>query len=313
MKVGIFTGPQKIGWHELRDAWLHADRHGYDSAWTWDHLIALHGDLEDPHYEGWTLVAALAALTSHVQMGHLVTANTLRHPALLAKMATTVDHVANGRLVVGIGTGYYAEEHDRYGIPLPDKVTRAAMLRESIQVLKGMWAPGRLTFAGEHYHITDAPAEPKPVTGNIPLLLGGAGERMLRLTAQEADIWNLPDGQYGIDVERLRTKVETLERYCDEIGRDPAEIEKSMSLTVFVDPDAAALGRRYDAFHAYRGWDEATTRRHVVLGSPDQVIEELKAFEAVGLDHFMIHLVPGSNFEDLAIFSDLCLKHVQAG
>ena len=313
MKVGIFTGPQKIGWHELRDAWLHADRHGYDSAWTWDHLIALHGDLDDPHYEGWTLVAALAALTSHVQMGHLVTANTLRHPALLAKMAATVDHVANGRLVVGIGTGYYAEEHDRYGIPLPDKVTRAAMLRESIQVLKGMWAPGRLTFAGEHYHITDAPAEPKPVTGNIPLLLGGAGERMLRLTAQEADIWNLPDGQYGIDVERLRTKVETLERYCDEIGRDPAEIEKSMSLTVFVDPDAAALGRRYDAFHAYRGWDEATTRRHVVLGSPDQVIEELKAFEAVGLDHFMIHLVPGSNFEDLAIFSDLCLKHVQAG
>ena len=240
-----------------------------------------------------------------------MTANTLRHPALLAKMAATVDHVSNGRLVVGIGTGYYAEEHDRYGIPLPDKVTRAAMLRESIQVLKGMWAPGRLTFAGEHYRITDAPAEPKPVTGKIPLLLGGAGERMLRLTAQEADLWNLPDGQYGIDLERLRTKVELLERYCDEIGRDPAEIEKSMSLTVFVDPDADALKRRYDAFHAYRGWDDATTRRHVVLGSPDEVIAELKAFEAVGLDHFMIHLVPGSNFEDLAIFSDTCLPHLR--
>ena len=311
MKNGIFTGPQKIGWHELRDAWLHADRHRYDSAWTWDHLIALHGDLDDPHYEGWTLVAALAALTSHVQVGHLVTANTLRHPALLAKMAATVDHVSNGRLVVGIGTGYYAEEHDRYGIPLPDKVTRAAMLRESIQVLKGMWAPGRLTFAGEHYRITDAPAEPKPVNGKIPLLLGGAGERMLRLTAQAADLWNLPDGQYGIDVERLRTKVETLERYCDEIGRDPAEIEKSMSLAVFVDPDAAALKRRYDAFQAYRGWDEATTRRHVVLGSPDQVIEELKAFAAAGLDHFMIQLVPGSNYEDLAIFSETCLPHLR--
>lgn len=311
MKVGIFTGPQGIGWHELRDAWLHADRHRYDSAWTWDHLIALHGGLDDPHYEGWTLVAALAALTSHVQVGHLVTANTLRHPALLGKMAATVDHVSNGRLIVGIGTGYYAEEHNRYGIPLPDKVTRAAMLRESIQVLKGMWAPGRLTFAGEHYRITDAPAEPKPVTGKIPLLLGGAGERMLRLTAAEADIWNLPDGQYGIDVERLRTKVDLLERYCDEIGRDPAEIEKSMSLTVFVDADAAALKRRYDAFHAFRGWDEPTTRRHVVLGSPDQVIEELKAFEEVGLDHFMIHLVPGSNYEDLAIFSDTCLLHLR--
>ena len=266
MKVGIFTGPQKIGWHELRDAWLHADRHRYDSAWTWDHLIALHGDLDDPHYEGWTLVAALAALTSHVQIGHLVTANTLRHPALLGKMAATVDHVSSGRLAVGIGTGYYAEEHDRFGIPLPDKVTRAAMLRESIQVLKGMWAPGRANFQGEHYRITDAPAEPKPVNGSIPLLLGGAGERMLRLTAREADIWNLPDGQYGIDVERLRTKVETLERYCDEIGRDPAGIEKTMSLAVFVDPDAAALKRRYDAFQAYRGWDDATARRAGVTG-----------------------------------------------
>ena len=311
MKVGIFTGPQKIGWHELRDAWLHADRHRYDSAWTWDHLIALHGDLDDPHYEGWTLVAALAALTSHVQIGHLVTANTLRHPALLGKMAATVDHVSSGRLAVGIGTGYYAEEHDRFGIPLPDKVTRAAMLRESIQVLKGMWAPGRANFQGEHYRITDAPAEPKPVNGSIPLLLGGAGERMLRLTAREADIWNLPDGQYGIDVERLRTKVETLERYCDEIGRDPAGIEKTMSLAVFVDPDAAALKRRYDAFQAYRGWDDATTRRHVVLGSPDEVVEELKAFEAAGLQHFMLGLVPGVNYEDLAIFSELCLPHLR--
>lgn len=311
MKLGIFTGPQQVGWHELRDIWLHADRHRYDSAWTWDHLIALHGELDDPHFEGWTLVAALAALTSHVQIGHLVTANTLRHPALLGKMAATVDHVSSGRLVLGIGTGYYAEEHNRFGIPLPDKMTRAAMLRESIQVLKAMWAPGRADFQGEYYRVTDAPCEPKPVNGHIPLLLGGAGERMLRLTAAEADIWNLPDGQYGIDVERLRTKIETLDRYCDELGRDPAEIERTMSLSVFVDPDARALKRRYDAFHAYRGWDDATTRRHVVLGSPDEVIEELKAFEAVGLQHFMLHLVPGINYEDLAIFSELCLPHLR--
>ncbi len=311
MKVGIFTGPQKISWAELKAAWQHADANGYDSAFTWDHIIALHGDLDDDHYEGWTLLAALATITENVRIGHLVTANTLRHPALLAKMAATVDHVSNGRLMVGIGTGYYTEEHDRYGIPLPDKVTRAAMLQESIQVLKGLWAPDRLTFAGEHYRITDAPASPKPVNGRIPLLLGGAGERMLRLTAKEADIWNLPDGQYGIDVERARTKIETLSRYCEEIGRDPAEIEKSMSLTLFVDTDAAALKRRYDAFHVYRGWDEATTRRHVVMGSPDQVIEELKSFEAVGMNLFQFHLVPGSNFEDLEIFTDTCLKHVQ--
>ena len=312
MKVGIFTGPQLISWSEIKQAWLHADAAGYDSAWTWDHLVALHGDLDDSHYEGWTLLAALGALTDHVQIGHLVTANTLRHPALLANMAVTVDHITGGRVVVGIGTGYYAEEHERYGIPLPDKVTRAAMLQESVQVLKGLWAPGRLTFKGDYYTITDAPASPKPVNGTIPLLLGGAGERMLKLVAKEADLWNLPDGQYGIDLERLKTKVEQIERNCDAIGRDPGEIEKSMSLTLFVDTDAAALKRRYDAFHVYRGWDEATTRRHVVLGSPDEVVEELAAYGEAGLDHFQVHLVPGSNYEDLQIFTDTCLKQVQA-
>ena len=309
MKIGIFSGPQKVSWPELRDLWLHADAAGYDSAFTWDHIVALHGDLDDPHFEGWTLLAALASITKSVRIGHLVTANTLRHPALLAKMAATVDHVSNGRLIVGIGTGYYAEEHDRYGIPLPDKVTRAAMLRESIQVLKGLWAPGRLDFQGEHYRITDAPASPKPLNGRIPLLLGGAGERMLELTAREADVWNLPDGQYGIDLERAERKVKALEAYCDAIGRDPATIEKSFSLTLFVDPDEKAVKRRYDAFHAYRGWDEAVTRRHVIMGTPDQVVEELKAFEAVGMDLFQFHLVPGSNYEDLHIFTDTCLKH----
>jgi len=311
MKIGIFTGPQNVAWPELRDLWLHADAAGYDSAWTWDHLVALHGTIDDAHYEGWTLLAALAAQTEHLTVGHLVTANTFRHPALLANMAVTVDHVSAGRLVVGIGTGYYAEEHDRLGLRLPPQAERAEMLAESVAIMRGLWAPGRFSFAGRHYQVADAPCEPRPVHGSIPILIGGAGGRTMRLAAAVANHWNLPDGQYGIDIERLRTKVEALERYCEEAGRNPAEIERSMSLTVFVDTDAAALERRYSAFRSYRGWDDETTRRHCVLGTPDQVVEELRAFEANGLDHFMIHLVPGSNYGDLLTFTEACLPHLR--
>jgi alkanesulfonate monooxygenase SsuD/methylene tetrahydromethanopterin reductase-like flavin-dependent oxidoreductase (luciferase family) len=312
LKIGIFTGPQNVGWTELRDVWLHADHARYDSAWTWDHLLALHGDVDDSHFEGWTLLASLATLTEHVRIGHLVTANTLRSPALLAKMAATVDHTSGGRVVVGIGTGYYVEEHARYGFRLPPKAERAEMLTEALQVLQGLWREPRFSFQGLHYRIDDAPAEPKPVQpGGIPILIGGAGGRMLRTAARYADAWNLPDGQYGIDHQRLRAKVEALERCCEEIGRDPGEIEKTMSLTLFVDEDERALRERYDRFKAYRGWDEDTTRRHCVLGTPAQVVEELRRWEALGLDHFMLHLVPGSNYGDLEIFTETVLPHVR--
>jgi alkanesulfonate monooxygenase SsuD/methylene tetrahydromethanopterin reductase-like flavin-dependent oxidoreductase (luciferase family) len=186
------------------------------------------------------------------------------------------------------------------------------MLLESLEILRGLWREPRFTFHGRHYRIEDAPAEPKPVqAGGIPILIGGAGERMLRTAARHADVWNLPDGQYGIDHARLRTKIEALERYCDEVGRDPAEIEKTMSLTIFVDEDERALEQRYERFKAYRGWDEETTRRHCVLGTPPQVIEELRGWEAIGLDHFMLHLVPGSNYGDLEIFTETVLPHVR--
>ncbi len=311
MKIGIFTGPQKVSWPEIRDLWLHADAGGYDSAWTWDHLVALHGTLDDPHYEGWTLLAALAALTTRLQVGHLVTANTFRHPGLLAKMAATLDHVTDGRLVVGLGAGYYAEEHERYGLRLPPAAERAEMLTEAVAVLQGMWAPGRFDFEGRHYRFADAPCEPPPVGGSIPILIGGAGVRTMRLAAKAAQCWNLPDGQYGIDLPRLRDKVDALARYCEEAGRDPAEIERSMSLTLFVDDDSRSLERRLSAFREYRGWDDETTRRHCVLGTPEAVVEQLRQFEAAGLDHFMIHLVPGVNYGDLATFTEACLPHLR--
>lgn len=312
MRIGIFTGPQGIAWSELRDAWLHADAARYDSAWLWDHLVALHGDLDDAHFEGWTLLASLATITEHVTIGHLVTANTFRHPALLAKMAATVDHTSNGRLVVGIGTGYYAEEHDRYGIPLPSKADRAEMLAESVQILRGLWTEPRFSFAGRFYTITDAPAEPKPLQKPWPpILFGGAGVRLMRNTARYADRWDLPDGAAGVTPEHFRAKLELLHGYCEEIGRDPAEIATSTSLAPIVDRDPARVRERFERLKAFRGWDEETTQRHTLAGSPDEVLEQLGAWEAAGVDELLLTLVPGVNYGDLETFTTDVLPHVR--
>ena len=312
MKVGIFTGPQHVSWPELRDLWQYADGAGYDSAWLWDHLMPLHGSLDGDHLEPWTLIASLAALTQTVQLGHLVTANTLRHPALLAKMAATVDHVAEGRLVVGIGTGYFVEEHGRYGIPLPDKETRAAMLAESCQILKGMWSPGRLTFAGEHYRITDAPAEPKPVQGaGLPLLLGGAGERLLKNAALYADMWNMPDGKGGVWPDRFREKHEQLQRNCEAIGRDPGEIEPTLMFRIIVDEDERAVQRAWDSMKELRGWDEEQALRHCLAGTPERVVEGIREWERAGVRHLMVALMAGVNYETVPVLAETVLPHVR--
>ena len=311
LKLGIYTGPQHVDWPTLRDLWLYADGAGFHSAWLRDHLMPLRGELDGDHLEPWTLIASLAAITKNVQIGHLVTANTLRHPALLAKMAATVDHVANGRLVVGIGTGYFVPEHERYGIPLPEKAIRAEMLDESCTILKSMWGPGRTSFAGKHYTITDAPASPKPVNGDIPLLLGGAGERLLRNAAAHADLWNMPDGKAGIWPERFREKLETLHRNCEAIGRDPGEIETTMMFHIICDEDPKVVKQRRDAMKEARGFDERLTDTHTLAGTPDQIVEQLQAWEKHGLQHLMVALTNGLNYELVPLLAERVLPHVR--
>lgn len=311
MKLGIFTGPHHVDWPTLRDLWVYADGAGYDSAWLWDHLMPLRGELDGLALEPWTLLASLAAITKNVQIGHLVTANTLRHPALLAKMATTVDHVSNGRVVVGIGTGYFVPEHELYGIPLPSKEVRAEMLDESCAILKSLWGPGRTTFDGAHYTLTDAPASPKPVNGDIPLLLGGAGERLLRNAARHADMWNMPDGKSGVWHERFSEKLDTLKRNCEAIGRDPDTIEPTMMFHVICDPDAAVVKRRFESMRETRGWDDELTRRHCIAGTPDQVVEQLAAWEKLGLKHLMVALTNGLNYDSVPVLAETVLPHIR--
>jgi len=214
---GVFTSLSRAGWDEWVAACRAAEELGFANIWVPDHLSF--GGV--PRFETWTALAALAVHTRRIGIGPLVMGNTYRHPAVLANMATTLDHVARGRLTLGIGAGWHAGEHRTYGIPLPPPRERLEMLDEAAGLIKRLLAEPRVSFAGRHYRLEDAACEPKPYQGRrLPLLIGGAGKRTLRVVARHADSWNDEVGP-----AELAQKLAVLRQYCREGGRDPDEIE----------------------------------------------------------------------------------------
>ena len=304
MKFGIGTGPQNVSTDQILDVWQEADALGYDSAWLFDHLLPLSSNDEDPIYEAWTLLAALARQTERVEIGTLVSSNTFRHPALLAKMAATVDALSGGRVIVGIGAGYLESEHDAYGIPLGSVRERAARLAEACEVLRGLWTERRFSFDGAHYAIADAPCEPKPLRPHLPIMIGGGGEKLtLRTTALHADQWNMPPGATGISPDDFAAKYAVLVERCAEVGRDPAEIETNLGLLVLVNEEAATAIDRRRALADALGMDDETARKQVIAGDPAGVIAELRRFEAVGVEHSVLALISGVNYGDVELFA----------
>lgn len=220
MHWGINLPAQHTTWDELRDTAMLVDRLGFDSLWTWDHFVPLDGDPKGPMFEAWELLAAWGALTRHVRIGTLVTGNTYRHPAVLAKMVATLDHITNGRAMLGLGAAWHEGEHAMYGLRFPSTGGRLARMDEAARVLRMLLDEPVATFSGRHYTLTDAVAEPKPVQRRLPILIGGGGEqKTLRTVARYADYWH---GHGTPDV--LRHKLEVLARHCDDAKRDVREI-----------------------------------------------------------------------------------------
>ena len=225
LHVGIVTGQHQLSWSQLITQWKLIEELGFDSAWLFDHFTALYGDPDGPCLEASTLLAALARETSRIKIGVLVYGNTHRHPAILAKEMTTLDHVSDGRLVFGIGTGWNEREHDAYGLPLPSPGERVAMLDEALTIIQALFTRRRTTFAGAHYQLHDAPFAPKPLQNPLPILVGGKRPKMLKVIARHAAIWDS-----GGTPDEHRARAADLARNCAAIGRDPAEIVHSISM-----------------------------------------------------------------------------------
>jgi len=205
---------------------------GLDWASVFDHFLPIFSDPEGPCFDGQTLLAAMAAHTSRILGGVIVTGVTYRHPAVLANMAVTIDHVSGGRLELGMGAAWYELEHEQYGISFPPIGVRAEMLWEAALICKSMWTKKRTTFEGKHYRLKDALCEPKPVQSpSIPLWVGGMGERRtLRVVAEVADGWNT----FLMPEEEYRHKLEVLAGHCKDFGRDPGDIRKQLGISVIL-------------------------------------------------------------------------------
>jgi alkanesulfonate monooxygenase SsuD/methylene tetrahydromethanopterin reductase-like flavin-dependent oxidoreductase (luciferase family) len=239
-RFGIATAPQQVSYQDVLRVWKEADAiPQIEHAWLFDHLLPIAGDLSGPIFEGWTLLSALAAQTERLRLGLLVTSNRFRPPAMLAKIAATVDVVSSGRLDFGIGAGsrpsiaWARREYDAYGLPYHDAASAVDSLAEACTVIRRLWTEAEpFDFDGTYLHLTGAFCNPKPVQRpHPPILIGGRSTATLRVVAEHADVWNMPGG----DIDDAVRRSALLDQFCAEIGRDPASITRSMILPVSYD------------------------------------------------------------------------------
>ena len=244
LRFGIKTAQQFTTYDDMLRVWTEADGiPGIEHAWAFDHFIPLGPDPTGPQLEGWTLLAALAARTERLRLGLMVTGNIYRHPAILANMAVTVDHISRGRLDFGIGAGWNEQECTMYGIPLYPPGERIRRLGEACEVIKRLWTEPVANFDGKYYQLKDARCEPKPMQKPYPpYVLGGGGEQLtLRVVAQYASVWNFVGGP----VDVFQHKSEVLAGHCAAIGRDPKTIERSIQWPInYNNPSDAVEGMR---------------------------------------------------------------------
>ena len=224
LRFGLKLSGQDTTIEALRAVWRIADESGFDHVWDFDHLASIgDGGPDRPIYEGWTLQAAMAEATKRVRIGCLVTGNTYRNPALLAKSAVTVDHLSGGRLEFGIGAAWAQIEHEMYGFAGLDH--RVGMLSESLRIIRSLWTEERTNFEGRYYRFKDAIGNPKPIQKpHPPMWIGASGPSTLRLVARHADVWNIS----GEAPDRVKELTSMLEEACGAVGRDPSEIRRSI-------------------------------------------------------------------------------------
>ena len=273
MRFSFWTGNGQ-SWDDTLEGCRHAEATGWDGIWYADHFMPNEENIDQPIHEAWSVLAAIAVSVPRVRIGPLVAGNTYRSPALTAKIATTIDHISGGRVVLGIGAGWQENEHEKYGFEFSTLKGRLDRLDEAVEIITSLLANERTEYQGTHYALTDAPLDPKPVQSKLPLLIGGGGrKRTLRTAAKFADEWNY----WGMpsDIEEL---CGVLDAHCEDVERDPSDIQRSACALMFISEDEERLSR-------FRDQDFG---RATIVGTPAEVIDIVGQYSQVGLDELIV-------------------------
>jgi alkanesulfonate monooxygenase SsuD/methylene tetrahydromethanopterin reductase-like flavin-dependent oxidoreductase (luciferase family) len=285
MKLGALLWNQYTDWESLRDTGVLVDELGYDSLWTWDHLYPIVGDPEGPIFEGYLTLAGWSQHTKQVRLGLMVGANTFRNPALVTKLVTTLDHMSGGRMWLGIGGAWFETEHNAFGIEFGSGFgERLDWFDEAVELMRTMLPGGPASARGRFYKAKDVLNNPPPVQEKLPILIGGSGERKtLHTVAKYADGWNT-----GGSLERVKHKDEVLRRWCDEVGRDESEIERTLQGGTPIIRDTEDEARKVAQAWAERNrlpdWGESTE----LIGPPELVAEAWAPYLDLGFEHIYV-------------------------
>jgi F420-dependent oxidoreductase-like protein len=291
------TSPDEL-FGQLTEIARTAEESGFDSITVMDHLHQIPGVGPPTNWmlEGNTLLGGLAAVTSRATLGLLVGGVTYRNPALLAKLTTTLDVISGGRAMFGIGAAWFEDEHRAYGFDFPPLKERFERLEEALQIARAMFTQEQSSFSGQYYRTENVLNIPQPLRGDIPIMIGGSGERKtLRMVAQYADACNL----FG-DVERIKHLLGVLEGHCENVGRDPAEITKTRMAVVLIAPTHEAAQAKGEAARQNAADDERR-RAMMLAGDPDSVAEQAAAFRDAGIEGLTISLPDVHDLETLAL------------
>lgn len=307
LHFGVTVPQIKRTWGESRAAAVEYEAMGFDSLWVCDHLYGPQSP-QIPILEAWSLLAALAAVTSRVELGTLVTPAGMRNPAQLGKVIATVDNIAGGRIIAGLGAGWMQREFTDFGVPFLPIRDRLGQLRETIRLFKRMWDPAEesVTFEGRYVRTENLVCLPKPPR-RVPILVGGGGERVtMRIAAEEADIWN----NLAVQQSALPRKVEVLRDHCRAVGRDPDSIRVSQQCLVIIAPDDAQARGMIDTakriFGGHLGDPEGPL---AIAGSPERVREQIERHVELGCTMFQIEFFGRDPREPARLFAEKVLPH----
>ena len=286
VRFGLQLWPQSTTWPEVRDAAVAAEAAGWDSIWTWDHLLAIQGPWQQPIYEGWTFLAAVASITSRVRVGLMVGANTFRNPGLTTKLATTLDHVSNGRAVLGIGGAWFDREHEAFGYDFGKSPgERLDWLGEAVPLMRRLLDGEQVTHVGRFYTFTDALCEPRPIQSHLPILIGGSGpKKTLPIVARHGDAWNTSG-----ELDDVKTSLDLLAGYCREARRELSDIELTVSFPTIIRDSVEDAEEARAKQLAHNGL-ENLGGVPLLTGAPEAIAERLRPYLALGFSTVIVRM-----------------------